>query len=35
MKGSYQNSDRELMKVINESLFRGTPYAYDTGGLPS
>lgn len=34
MKGAYQNADRQLIKEINETLFRGTPYIYDTGGRP-
>lgn len=34
MKGAYQDSDRQLMFAINESLLKGTPYAFDSGGLP-
>lgn len=34
MKGAYQDSDRQLILVINEQLFRDTPYAFDTGGNP-
>ena len=34
MKGAYQDSDRQLILAINERLFQGTPYAFDTGGNP-
>jgi Zn-dependent M16 (insulinase) family peptidase len=34
MKGAYQDSDRQLIKEINQELFKGTPYVYDSGGRP-
>ena len=35
MKGAYQDSDRQLMVALNENLLQGTPYRFDSGGLPS
>lgn len=35
MKGAYQDADRQMIKQINQELFRGTPYIYDSGGRPN
>lgn len=34
MKGAYQSAERQLMITLNESLFAGTGYRYDSGGKP-
>lgn len=34
MKGAYQNADRQLYTQINNKLFAGIPYEYDSGGKP-
>lgn len=34
MKGVYSDSSVILEEAINEKLFKGTPYSYDSGGCP-
>jgi Zn-dependent M16 (insulinase) family peptidase len=34
MKGAYQSAERQLMMALNEGLFAGTGYVYDSGGKP-